>query len=211
MRFKCIDDLAKHFSKIAGQELDIQPEICPDSMEGELTVNCFRLARPLKMKPDAIADQVLNFLSSHCDIEKTEKVKAFVNFNIKAEALYRDTFSDINSLMQEAKLSESAKKKFLVEYSAPNTNKPLHLGHLRNNTLGMSLVSLLRRVDNEVAAVNLVNDRGIHICKSMVGYTRFGNDETPESSGKKGDHFVGEFYVLYDKELKRQIAELKKE
>jgi arginyl-tRNA synthetase len=211
MKFKCIDDLAKHFSEIAGQELDIQPEICPDSMNGELTVNCFRLARPLKMKPDAIADQVLNFLSAHSDIEKTEKVKAFVNFNIKADALYRDTLSDIDSLMKETKLNETAQRKFLVEYSAPNTNKPLHLGHLRNNTLGMSLVSLLRRVDNEVAAVNLVNDRGIHICKSMVGYTRFGNNKTPESTEKKGDHFVGDFYVLYDKELKKQIAELKKE
>ena len=210
MKFKCIDDLAKHFSEIAGQKLDIQPEICPEGMDGELTVNCFRLARPLKMKPDSIADQVLDYFSSHNDIEKTEKIKAFVNFNIKPDALYRDTLSDIDSLMNETKLTKSAKRKFLVEYSAPNTNKPLHLGHLRNNTLGMSLVSLLRRVDNDVAAVNLVNDRGIHICKSMVGYTRFGNEDTPELVGKKGDHFVGDFYVLYDKELKKQIAELKK-
>ena len=211
MKFKCIDDLAGHFSKIAGQELDIQPELCPAGMEGELTINCFRLARPLKMKPDAIADQVLNYLASHTDIEKSERVKAFVNFNIKADALYRDTLSDINKLMKESKLSDSDKRKYLVEYSAPNTNKPLHLGHLRNNTIGMSLVSLLKRVDNSVAAVNLVNDRGIHICKSMVGYIRFGNNGTPESTGKKGDHFVGDFYVLYDKELKKQIAELRKE
>jgi arginyl-tRNA synthetase len=211
MKLKCIEDLTNHFLKTSKEQLDIQPELCPDSMEGELTINCFRLARPLKMKPDAIADQVLDFLNAHTDIEKSEKVKAFVNFNIEPKALYRDTLCDIKNLMNESKLDNSSKKKYLIEYSAPNTNKPLHLGHLRNNTLGMSLVSLLRRVDNDVAAVNLVNDRGIHICKSMVGYARFGNNATPESTGKKGDHFVGDFYVLYDKELKRQIAELKKE
>ena len=209
MNFKCINDLIKHFSEIAGEEIELTPEICPDGMDGELTVNCFRLARPLKMKPDMIADKAEEFLAAHPDIEKASKVKAFVNITIKPEALFNDTLADINTIMSDSKIKPEAKRKYLVEYSAPNTNKPLHLGHLRNNTLGMSLVSLLRRVDHDVAAVNLVNDRGVHICKSMVGYKHFGNNETPESINKKGDHFVGDFYVLYDKELKKQIAELK--
>lgn len=210
MSFKCIEDLSEYFLTKTDKKVEIVPEPCPDGMEGEITVNCFRLTPFLRKKPDDIADEVLNFLSNHEDIEKAQKIKAFVNINIKPSSLFRDTISDINRINENSKILNTDKKKYLVEYSAPNTNKPLHLGHLRNNTLGMSLVSLLRRVGNGVVAVNLVNDRGVHICKSMVGYKRFGNNQTPEKAGKKGDHFVGDFYVLFDKELKKQIAELKR-
>ncbi len=99
----------------------------------------------------------------------------------------------------------------MVEYSSPNTNKPLHLGHLRNNFLGYSVAEILKANGYEVIKANLVNDRGIHICKSMVAYQQVGKDETPESSGLKGDHLAGKYYVLFDKEYKKQIEDLKAE
>ena len=108
-----------------------------------------------------------------------------------------------------ALLEESARRRILIEYSAPNTNKPQHLGHVRNNTLGMSLASLLKRVGHDVIEINLVNDRGIHICKSMIAYERFGNGCTPESTGMKGDHLVGKFYVDYNRALSEEIRQLR--
>ncbi|MCF7888973.1 MAG: arginine--tRNA ligase, partial [Victivallales bacterium] len=210
MNFKCINDLIVYLSKETGKQIELLPELCPKNMDGQLTVNCFRLAPVFRVNPELIAEKVENYLSKHPDTEKVSRIKAFVNFDISASALYKDTFSDIKKLLSDPEANNSKKKKYLIEYSAPNTNKPLHLGHLRNNTLGMGLVSLLRRVGHETVAVNLVNDRGIHICKSMVAYKLFGNNQTPESTGKKGDHFVGEFYVLFDKEFKKQISELKK-
>ena len=212
MNLRVSDDLKSFLSakfNVHPQLINIQFELCPPNMEGELTVNCFKLASLLKGKPDTIADYVLEFLSSHPDIIKSEKVKAFVNFRLTASSLYRDTVSEPNRILQSANVGQTGKRKILIEYSAPNTNKPLHLGHLRNNTLGMSLASLLRRVGNDVFAVNLINDRGIHICKSMLAYKRFGNGITPETSGKKGDHLVGEFYVKFDQALRKEIAELK--
>ncbi|HJO94694.1 MAG TPA: arginine--tRNA ligase [Victivallales bacterium] len=213
MNFECINDLVKDLSNkfnAAESDINISLEICPANMEGDFTVNCFRLTKVLKQKPDSIADAVLSFLNKHNDVESANKIKAFVNFGLKSGVLYNNTLANVKTLLKNATLPDSAKHKILIEYSAPNTNKPLHLGHLRNNTLGMALCSLLERVGNEVFGVNLINDRGIHICKSMIGYQRFGNDETPETANKKGDHFVGDFYVLFDKELKRQIEELKK-
>jgi arginyl-tRNA synthetase len=209
MNFVCIDDLIKDLSSkfdIPESGINISLEICPANMEGEFTVNCFRLTKVLKQKPDSISDSVLNFLSEHSDVESANKLKAFVNFSLKANVLYKNTLADVKTLLKNATLPESSKQKILIEYSAPNTNKPLHLGHLRNNTLGMALTSLLKRVGNEVFGVNLINDRGIHICKSMIAYQRFGKNET---ANKKGDHFVGDFYVLFDKELKRQLVELR--
>ena len=137
--------------------------------------------------------------------------RRFVNIVLKPGALFRDSLADINALLDTAKLPEAARKSIVVEYSAPNTNKPQHLGHVRNNTLGMSLASLLKRVGHNVSPVNLINDRGIHICKSMLAYQRFGNGATPESTGIKGDHLVGDFYVKYNDELNKQLAELRAE
>ena len=210
MNFKCIDELYEFLTE--GQQIDnmtIEPEICPPEMDGDITVNCFRFARFLKKNPMDLATETKEFLVKHADVEKVEAIKAFVNVSLKASALHRDSIADMNKLFQDAIFPEKKKKRILIEYSAPNTNKPQHLGHVRNNTLGMSLVSLLKRVGHDVIPVNLVNDRGIHICKSMVAYQRFGNGVTPESSGKKGDHLVGDFYVKYDQELKKQIAELR--
>lgn len=212
MNLRIIDDLkvflsAKH--SVPKDSISIQLEICPPNMDGELTVNCFKLVPILKGNPEIISASILDFLSSHIEVASANRVKAFVNFSLKADALFRDTVSDTKKLFESAKVTEKSKRRVLVEYSAPNTNKPLHLGHLRNNTLGMSLASLLKRVGHDVFAVNLINDRGIHICKSMLAYKRYGNGITPESSGKKGDHLVGEFYIKFDQELKKELASLR--
>ncbi len=187
----------------------IVPEPCPPGMSGDITVNCFRFARFFKSAPDAVAEKTLELLAADPEVRKAERVKAFVNISLSAEALCRDTIGNVSALLEEGKLPEAARKRILVEYSAPNTNKPQHLGHVRNNTIGMSVCKLLARVGHDVVPVNLINDRGIHICKSMLAYQRFGNGDTPEKSGIKGDHFVGNYYVKYNIELKKQIEELR--
>jgi len=187
--------------------VDLEP--CPDGMGGDFTVNCFRLAKAFKSNPMELAARAGEFLRGCPEVESVEVVKAFANITMAPAALHAMAIGRSEELPSEAAVSADGKKRVLVEYSAPNTNKPQHLGHVRNNTLGMSLVSLLRKVGYDVVAVNLVNDRGIHICKSMVAYRRFGNGETPESAGKKGDHFVGDFYVMFEKEFQRQLAELR--
>lgn len=212
MKFSCITDLESFFADKFDKninEIVIEPELCPVNMTGDITVNCFKLAGVLRQKPDVIAEDVEKFLSTHASVDKVERIKAFVNITLKPKQLYNDTLADVKKLLTDAVINKSKTKKILIEYSAPNTNKPLHLGHLRNNTLGMSLAALLKRAGNDVTAVNLINDRGVHICKSMLAYKRFGNDITPGKANKKGDHLVGDFYVLFDKELKKQIAELK--
>ena len=212
MNLQAIKDLAVFLSskyRLQDNSLSILPEICPPGMKGELTINCFRLAQILKGNPEIIANDALVFLTSHPDVLSAEKIRAFVNFAFKEESLFRDTIANPKQILASAKVSDKEKKRYLIEYSAPNTNKPLHLGHLRNNTLGMSLASLLKRVGNDVTAVNLINDRGIHICKSMLAYKRFGNGATPESAGKKGDHFVGDFYVKFDSELRKELKNLR--
>ena len=193
----------------ADEKITIEPELCPDDMNGDITVNCFRFAGRMKKNPMQLAQEVTQFLLQHKDVNSVETVKAFVNVTLNPEAVHSDVVADMNALMDSVHFDEQQKKKILVEFSAPNTNKPQHLGHVRNNTLGMSLVSLLRRVGHNVTAVNLINDRGIHICKSMVAYQLFGNGMTPESTGKKGDHLVGDFYVKYNDELKEQLKELR--
>ncbi len=186
----------------------IGTERCPAGMQGDLTINCFRFAR-FCGNPAQAAEAVAEFLRGHADVESADVVKAFVNVTLKAAAIHRDTVAAVDRLLEAGKLPEHARRRVLIEFSAPNTNKPQHLGHVRNNTLGMSLASLLKRVGHDVIEINLVNDRGIHICKSMIAYQRFGNGCTPESTGIKGDHLVGKFYVEYNKALTEEIKALK--
>ena len=215
MQLKCIDRLpaalAKEFPAAAvPADLLITPEQCPEGMQGDITINCFRFARLFKAAPDAVAAAVEKILAADEDVKEAASVKAFVNVTLKEEALFRDTLADTEKIFKEGLLPEEKRKKVLIEFSAPNTNKPQHLGHVRNNTLGASVSALLARVGHDVIPVNLVNDRGIHICKSMLAYERFGNGATPESTGIKGDHLVGDFYVKYNDLLKEQITELRK-
>lgn len=213
MNYLFVDDLKKFLAaefENFSADTEIAVEQCPEGMDGDLTVNCFRFAKFCKIAPNMVAEKVVNFLNSHEDIEKAEAIKAFVNVTLTPAALYRDTVGDIDKLLADGLLPKDEQKKILIEFSAPNTNKPQHLGHVRNNVLGMSLASLLKRVGNEVVEINLVNDRGIHICKSMIAYERAGEGVTPESCGIKGDHLVGNFYVKYNQMLSYEIAELKK-
>ena len=187
--------LAAEFPRFApGTAIEATP--CPAGQEGDFTINFFKLASCVG-NPMAAAGKAAEFLASHAEVESAVAVKAFVNVTVKPEALLRVTAAEPEALLAKALLPETERKKILIEFSAPNTNKPQHLGHVRNNTLGMSLASLLKRVGHEVVEINLVNDRGIHICKSMLAYQRFGNGETPESSGMKGDHLVGKYYVRF--------------
>ena len=187
----------------------LSAELCPPGMEGDITVNCFRMTRFFATKPDVLAAKAAEILSADPDVEAASAVKGFLNVTLKTAALFRDTVADVPAILAAGVLPENARKRIVIEYSAPNTNKPQHLGHVRNNTLGMSLASLLARVKHDVIPVNLVNDRGIHICKSMLAYMRFGNGATPESSGIKGDHFVGDYYVKYNSALSEQIKALR--
>ena len=216
IEFKCIADLEAFLkSEFPQAEIptnwNIATEKCPADMTGDLTVNCFRFAKIFRAAPDKIAEMSADFLNRHADVEKAEKIKAFVNLTLKGHAVHRDSVARLNELLDSGRLPLDKRQRILIEFSAPNTNKPQHLGHVRNNTLGMSLASLLKRVGHDVIAINLVNDRGIHICKSMLAYQRFGNGVTPQSTGIKGDHLVGDFYVKFNSALKLELEALKKD
>ncbi|NLZ60497.1 MAG: arginine--tRNA ligase [Lentisphaerae bacterium] len=210
MYFNFQRDLAAFLQSEYGvQGLDIPAELCPPEFSGELSISCFVLARQLKRNPMQLAAQVGEFLRSHADILSLEVVKAFVNISLAPGALMRDCVADAAALQARSRLEPAERQRILIEFSAPNTNKPQHLGHVRNNCIGMASASILARVGHDVVRVNLVNDRGIHICKSMLAYQRFGDDCSPETLGKKGDHLVGDFYVRFDQELRKQIEELR--
>ncbi len=208
MQLTLVKDLEKYLWDTKVAAVAINPEVCPPNMEGDITINCFRFAKNLKSNPMQAAQEICEWMNKHDDVEKAEAIKAFINVTIKSEALFRDTVAS-GEITDKCFLPEAERKHILIEFSAPNTNKPQHLGHVRNNVLGQSTCSILRRAGHDVTAVNLVNDRGIHICKSMIAYQRFGHNTTPEEFGKKGDHLVGHFYVLFNQELKKQLAELR--
>jgi arginyl-tRNA synthetase len=212
MKFAFLSDLSDFLHDEYGVSVPELPvELCPPQFTGDITVNCFPLAKPLRRKPMELAAALCDFLASHADIEAVSAVKAFVNIRLRTAALLRDTVADRDALLAAVPLPVAERRRVLIEFSAPNTNKPQHLGHVRNNTVGMATASILERAGHEVVRVNLVNDRGIHICKSMLAYQRFGAGCTPASCAKKGDHLVGDFYVAYDKELRRQLAALRQE
>jgi len=174
---------------------------------GELTFSCFRLAKHFKKSPEKMAIELtekfqkakINFL------EKIENIGPYVNFFIDKKILFSSVCKEILEKGDEFGRSSSGKgRKIGVEYSAPNTNKPQHLGHLRNNLLGNSISNLLKAGGFKVTTFNLINDRGIHICKSMLAYHKWGEERTPDSEKIKGDHFVGSYYVLFEEKAKNE-------
>ena len=208
---KFLSDLEAHLrSKFANYPAEnvLALEACPAGQQGDFTLNCFRIGK-FCGNPMAAAQSVAEFLQNHDDVEAVSVVKAFVNLTLKAAVLHGATSADAEALLARGILPEDKRRRVLIEFSAPNTNKPQHLGHVRNNTLGMTLGSLLKRLGHDVIEINLVNDRGIHICKSMLAYQRFGEGVTPESCGKKGDHLVGDFYVKFNTELSKELAALR--
>ncbi|WP_316806717.1 arginine--tRNA ligase [Pedobacter agri] len=178
--------------------------------EGQATIVVFPITKISKKSPEQTANEIGEYLVANIEnVTKFNVVKGFLNLSI-AESYFLNQFNE-EILAEDFGVYPSNGKKVMVEYSSPNTNKPLHLGHVRNNLLGYSVSELLKAFGYDVVKVNLVNDRGIHICKSMLAWQKWGNGETPDSSGLKGDHLVGKYYVIFDKEYKKEIDTLKAE
>ena len=177
--------------------------------EGQWTLVAFPLLKISRKNPEATAQEIGAYLQEHCTlVEGIQIVKGFLNLSI-APAAWVEDFNAIRSDKTFGHKQATADAPFvMVEYSSPNTNKPLHLGHVRNNLLGYSIARILEASGNRVFKTNIVNDRGIHICKSMLAWQRWGNGATPESTGKKGDHLIGDFYVLFDKHYKAELTAL---
>jgi arginyl-tRNA synthetase len=175
---------------------------------GDITLVVFPFTKVSRKSPEATAAEIGDFLQTHMEqVESFNVIKGFLNISIN-----KDYWLSFLATNYEAEkfgfIGISNNQPVVVEYSSPNTNKPLHLGHIRNNLLGFSLSRILQAAGKNVVKVNLVNDRGIHICKSMLAWQRWGNNETPESSGLKGDHLVGKYYVIFDKYFKEEIEVL---
>jgi len=177
--------------------------------EGNLTLVVFPFVKAAKKSPEQTAQEIGQYLVDNCSaVEKFNVVKGFLNLSIGEgawlqllQAIDQDDHFGMKSANEDSPL-------VMIEYSSPNTNKPLHLGHVRNNLLGWSLAQIMEANGNKVVKTNIVNDRGIHICKSMLAWLKYGNGETPKSSGKKGDHLIGDYYVAFDKHYREEVKEL---
>jgi arginyl-tRNA synthetase len=187
----------------------IQIQETRKDFEGDFTVVVFPFLRYSRNTPESTAASIGDYLKKNfADISDYNVIKGFLNI-VLSGTFWRDTFSTISTSDNWGFQKATAEAPvILVEYSSPNTNKPLHLGHIRNNLLGFSLSRILTATGNKVVKTNIVNDRGIHICKSMVTWIRYGNGETPATSEMKGDHLVGKYYVLFDRKYKAEIEQL---
>ncbi|WP_277240914.1 arginine--tRNA ligase [Prevotella pallens] len=187
----------------------IQLQKTKANFEGNLTLVMFPLLKTSHKSPEATAQEVGEYLKNNCTaVADFNVVKGFLNLVI-APAAWIGLLNDINANAKFGEQQVTADSPLaMVEYSSPNTNKPLHLGHVRNNLLGWSLAKIMEANGYKVVKTNIVNDRGIHICKSMLAWQKWGNGITPEQAGKKGDHLIGDFYVLFDKHYRAEVAEL---
>lgn len=199
--------------ELYGQEVPekmVQLQKTKKEFEGNLTLVVFPFLKISRKKPDETAREIGEYIKQNCEaIADFNAVGGFLNLAIDKKAW----LALLNEMNQNEKFGEKpvteASPLVMIEYSSPNTNKPLHLGHVRNNLLGWSLAQIMEANGNRVVKTNIVNDRGIHICKSMLAWLKFGNGETPETSGKKGDHLIGDYYVAFDKHYRAEVAELK--
>lgn len=193
-------------------EAMVQLQKTKSTFEGNYTLVVFPFLKISRKKPEDTAQEIGEYVAKHCEaVADFNVVKGFLNIVIAAEAwisLLNDIHSDDH--FGEKPVTE-ASPLVMVEYSSPNTNKPLHLGHVRNNLLGWALSQIMQANGNRVIKTNIVNDRGIHICKSMLAWLKWGNGETPETSGKKGDHLIGDYYVAFDQHYRDEISQLKKQ
>ena len=195
-----------------GQEVDaaqVQLQKTKKEFEGHLTLVVFPFLRISRKKPEDTAQDIGQYLAENTDIVAGFNViKGFLNLTI-AHTQWLSLLADINADAQYGFVAETEKSPLvMIEYSSPNTNKPLHLGHVRNNLLGWAVSQIAAANGNRVVKTNIVNDRGIHICKSMLAWQKYGNGETPESSGKKGDHLIGDYYVAFDKHYREEVKQL---
>ncbi len=187
---------------------DVQLQQTRKEFAGDLTVVVFPFTRYSRKSPEETAKELGEYLKQNIEeVETYNVIKGFLNVVISS-AYWIEVLNDVAKEEKYGYAKEPSGKTYMIEYSSPNTNKPLHLGHIRNNFLGWSVSEIQKANGHNVIMVNLVNDRGIHICKSMIAWEKFANGATPESTGTKGDHFVGDYYVRFDKEYKAQIKEL---
>ena len=195
-----------------GQEVApkmVQIQKTKQEFEGNLTLVVFPFLKISKKKPEDTAQEIGQYLQDNCSAVATfNVVKGFLNLVI-AQSAWLQLLADIDADAKygERKADDNSPL-VMIEYSSPNTNKPLHLGHVRNNLLGWSLAKIMEANGNKVVKTNIVNDRGIHICKSMLAWLKYGNGETPETSGKKGDHLIGDYYVAFDKHYREEVKQL---
>jgi arginyl-tRNA synthetase len=189
--------------QLKGITLEVQEN--KTEFEGDFTIVTFPLVKQLKKNPESIGVELGQALTEQTELlESFNVVKGFLNVKVKNQ-FFIDNF---RGLAENFDTVEKKNATVMVEYSSPNTNKPLHLGHVRNNLLGFSVAQILEEAGYDVIKTQIINDRGIHICKSMLAWEKFGNGETPEITGTKGDKFVGNYYVKFDQEYKKEIAEL---
>ncbi len=201
-------EIQKAITALFNQSVE-QVQVQPTNVEfeGSHTLVCFPLTKLSKKSPEETGKMIGEYLQTNSGlVSKYNVVKGFLNLSI-SDAVWAQVFESIYSNSSFGQLPDNGKE-MMVEYSSPNTNKPLHLGHLRNNFLGYSVAEIYKALGYKIHKVQIINDRGIHICKSMAAWQLFGNGETPESSGLKGDKLVGKYYVEFDKHFKAQIAEL---
>ena len=199
--------VARAAQELYGTSDNLQIQKTRKEFEGDYTVVVFPLLRASRKSPEATATELGEKIASTTpEIKSFNVIKGFLNLVVDA-SFWAARFSEIVNT-EEYGMAPKTGRTIMIEYSSPNTNKPLHLGHIRNNLLGYSVATILKANGNNVIKVNLVNDRGIHICKSMLAWQLYGGGETPESSGMKGDHLVGKYYVEFDKHYKAEIKEL---
>ena len=187
----------------------VQLQKTKSGFEGNLTLVVFPFLKISRKKPEDTAQEIGAWMKEHCGIiADYNVVKGFLNLVI-APAAWVALLNDIHTHDHFGeKTADEQSPLVMIEYSSPNTNKPLHLGHVRNNLLGWSLAQIMAANGNKVVKTNIVNDRGIHICKSMLAWLKWGNGITPETAGKKGDHLIGDFYVAFDKHYREEVKQL---
>ena len=187
----------------------VQLQKTKKEFEGNLTLVVFPFVKMARRKPEEVGEQIGAYLKEHCEaVANYNVVKGFLNLEISPKAWLQLLSNIHDDAHFGEKQADEQSPLVMIEYSSPNTNKPLHLGHVRNNLLGWSLARIMEANGNRVVKTNIVNDRGIHICKSMLAWLKWGNGETPESSGKKGDHLIGDYYVAFDKHYREEVKAL---
>ena len=206
---KAAGEAVKALYGMDASEKMLQLQKTRSEFEGNLTLVVFPFVKAAKKSPEQTAQEIGEYMIANCAaVEKFNVVKGFLNLSVGdgtwlqlLETIDKDEHFGMKQATDESPL-------VMIEYSSPNTNKPLHLGHVRNNLLGWSLAQIMEANGNKVVKTNIVNDRGIHICKSMLAWLKYGNGETPETSGKKGDHLIGDYYVAFDKHYREEIKAL---
>lgn len=204
-----VSDAVKHLYALDFPADKIQPQQTKKEFEGNLTVMSFPFLKASRKSPEATATEIGEWLVENVPaVESFNVVKGFLNISINPTFWLTTLHAIAEDKEFGIRHADDSSDLVMVEYSSPNTNKPLHLGHVRNNLLGYSLSRILEANGHKVVKTNIVNDRGIHICKSMLAWLKWGNGVTPESSGKKGDHLIGDFYVLFDRHYKDEVKQL---